>query len=157
MSKPRRRFAEAHEILRSKRGVVPICSHMVHSSAGALRFLAAVSVVALAIACSANSPNVAAPGATSPQAASPGSAKAPGKAEAGATADCQPWATVVDGPYRFTNNVWGKDKAKGSSEQCLLSRSVEGRVERGWTWSFPGFDPSVFAGRIPTKVWNEKG
>jgi hypothetical protein len=63
----------------------------------------------------------------------------------GAASDCQPWATVYDGPYRYSNNEWGHDKAKGPFDQCLLSRSRDGRTERGWRWSWPGFDASVFA------------
>jgi hypothetical protein len=62
-----------------------------------------------------------------------------------AVSNCQPWATISDGPYRYSNNEWGHDKAKGSFDQCLLSRTRDGRTERGWRWTWPGFDPSVFA------------
>jgi hypothetical protein len=70
---------------------------------------------------------------------------APGAALPGVRADCTAWSSVVDGPYKYENNVWGSSKAKGKFQQCLLEREVAGRPERGWTWNFPGFDPSVFA------------
>ena len=46
--------------------------------------------------------------------------------------------------YSFSSS-WGSNKARGRYEQCLLEREVDGRLERGWTWNFPGLDPSVFA------------
>jgi len=70
---------------------------------------------------------------------------APGKAVLGVTADCAAWSTRMTGPYRYENNQWGSKKAKGKTEQCLLARDVAGRTELGWTWSWPGFDASVFA------------
>jgi hypothetical protein len=69
----------------------------------------------------------------------------PGKSAAGVTANCADWATQMEGPYRYENNIWGYAKARGGFEQCLLQRTVQGREERGWTWNWPGFDPSVFA------------
>jgi hypothetical protein len=72
-------------------------------------------------------------------------ASAPAQSEPGVTSNCAAWATQVDGPYRYENNVWGHDKAKSGYEQCLLQRTVNGRVERGWSWNWPGFDASVFA------------
>lgn len=107
----------------------------------------AVSISCIAgIACSAAAPAPAAlPAAVQSPPAALASVPAPGKNAPGVSAECNAWTTVVAGPYRYSNNVWGKDKVKGSSEQCLLSRKVDGRVERGWTWSFPGFDPSVFS------------
>ncbi|HET9932825.1 MAG TPA: hypothetical protein VFQ35_19110 [Polyangiaceae bacterium] len=113
-------------------------------TAASVRWAVLALSLPLAVGCAASTPSAtAASPATNPASAAPG--QAPGKSEPGASADCRPWATVVEGPYRYTNNVWGKDKAKGPFEQCLLSRTVEGRVERGWTWSWPGFDPSVFS------------
>lgn len=71
-------------------------------------------------------------------------AGAPGRLP-GVQADCQAWATRHEGRARYENNVWGSKKAQGKFEQCLLSREREGRKEIGWTWSWPGFDSSVFA------------
>lgn len=70
---------------------------------------------------------------------------APGKTGTGVIANCTPESTEMAGPYRYNNNQWGHDKAKGKYEQCLVTRRVDGHTERGWTWSWPGFDPSVFA------------
>jgi Glycosyl hydrolase family 12 len=70
---------------------------------------------------------------------------APGKYAAGTSYECQSGYTTADGPYRYENNQWGSDKARGRFEQCLLKRSVNGKQERGWTWNFPGTDPSVFS------------
>ncbi len=70
---------------------------------------------------------------------------APGVSADGVDADCGHWYSVMDGPYRYENNVWGKGKAKKGFEQCLLDRDVAGRTERGWTWNWPGFDSTVFA------------
>jgi hypothetical protein len=70
---------------------------------------------------------------------------APGKAGPGVTANCQPDATHMTGPYRYDNNQWGSNKAKGKGEQCLLTRQFAGHTEHGWTWNWPGFDASVFA------------
>jgi hypothetical protein len=72
-------------------------------------------------------------------------APAPGKSASGVKAQCDAFATQSDGPYRYENNTWGSDKAKGPWEQCLLERTSSGKTERGWTWNFPGFDPSVFS------------
>jgi hypothetical protein len=70
---------------------------------------------------------------------------APGKSAAGATANCADWAAHMDGPYRYENDVWGHSKAQGGFEQCLLQRTVQGRQEHGWSWNWPGYEPSVFA------------
>ena len=50
-----------------------------------------------------------------------------------------------DAPYNYENNQWGLGKAHGHFEQCLLERTRGGATERGWTWDWPGTDPSVFA------------
>jgi len=73
----------------------------------------------------------------------PGSA--PGKSLPGVEAKCGEFFTINEGPYRYENNTWGSHKARGRWEQCLLEREVDDRVERGWTWNWPGLDPSVFA------------
>jgi hypothetical protein len=70
---------------------------------------------------------------------------APGAAAANVTSHCNDGYAVADGPYRYENNQWGRGKAQGPFEQCLLSRDVGGRTERGWSWSFPGTDSSVFS------------
>jgi hypothetical protein len=75
----------------------------------------------------------------------PSGGSAPANVGPGVTALCGAEAAHVDGPYKYENNQWGKKKAKGKFEQCLLKRTVEGRTEVGWTWNWPGHDPSVFA------------
>jgi hypothetical protein len=59
--------------------------------------------------------------------------------------DCQAWSMHRDGRYRYENNVWGSKKARGKFKQCLLTRERNGKTEVGWSWDWPGFDPSVFA------------
>jgi len=71
--------------------------------------------------------------------------RAPGRDEAGVSESCEAYATYVDGPYRYVNDQWGRDKATGPFEQCLLRRSEAGNTEYGWTWNWPGLDVSVFA------------
>jgi hypothetical protein len=87
-----------------------------------------------------------APGAASPSAAP---AVAPERSDAVARADveqsCAAWASYHDGPYKYENNVWGSNKARGKFEQCLLRRDVAGKAQYGWRWSWPGFDKTVFA------------
>jgi Glycosyl hydrolase family 12 len=70
---------------------------------------------------------------------------APGKHAAGVSSECNSGYAVADGPYRYENNQWGSGKAQGRFEQCLLKRTVNGKKQRGWTWSFPGTDRSVFS------------
>lgn len=70
---------------------------------------------------------------------------APGQHLPGVLADCQAWATRHEGRARYENNVWGSKKAQGKFQQCLLSRERNGQQQLGWTWSWPGFDPTVFA------------
>jgi hypothetical protein len=73
------------------------------------------------------------------------SSQAPGRGAEGVSANCDAWSTHVDGPYKYENNVWGSNKVKGKFEQCLLHRTRDGKEEVGWSWRFPGFDPTVFA------------
>jgi hypothetical protein len=70
---------------------------------------------------------------------------APGKYEAGVSSTCNNGYSVADGPYRYENNQWGSGKSQGPFEQCLLERTVAGKKQRGWSWSFPGTDSSVFS------------
>ena len=73
------------------------------------------------------------------------SAVAPGKEAPGVSAHCATGAALVVGPYKYDNNQWGREKAPGPFEQCLLERTVGQTRELGWTWNWPGTDPSVFA------------
>jgi hypothetical protein len=70
---------------------------------------------------------------------------APGKLQPGIESKCNNGYTVADGPYLFENNQWGSGKSPGRFEQCLLERTVNGKKQRGWSWNFPGTDPSVFS------------
>jgi hypothetical protein len=70
---------------------------------------------------------------------------APGKYAPDVSSQCNSGYAVADGPYRYENNQWGSNKAQGRFEQCLLTRELDGTQERGWTWSFPGTDSSVFS------------
>jgi hypothetical protein len=75
----------------------------------------------------------------------PSAYHAPGKYGPGVDSECNNGYAIADGPYRYENNQWGRDRAQGSYEQCLLTRTVNGKRERGWTWHFPGTDPAVFS------------
>jgi hypothetical protein len=101
--------------------------------------------VLVAAACVPRGQATSAAGETTSTSAAAGPVSAPGKTAPGVTADCTIWSTHVEGPYKYENNQWGHHKAKGKFEQCLLKRTVDGRFEVGWTWNWPGFDPSVFA------------
>ena len=107
---------------------------------------AAVIALVRSLSGCAATPLAASDGGQS-SAASPASntGSAPGKSGPGVTANCGPDKTEMSGPYRFNNNQWGRNKVKGQAEQCLLTREIAGRVERGWTWNWPGFDATVFA------------
>jgi hypothetical protein len=70
---------------------------------------------------------------------------APAKTSQGVTTNCEPDATQRVGPYRYNNNQWGSNKAKGKAEQCLVTRQFAGHTEYGWSWNWPGFDASVFS------------
>lgn len=72
-------------------------------------------------------------------------AQAPGAHVPGVEARCTNGAGRSQGAYRYENNQWGYDKAHGAFEQCLLERRVEGALQHGWSWNWPGVDPSVFA------------
>jgi hypothetical protein len=70
---------------------------------------------------------------------------APGKFAPDVSAKCNSGYAIADGPYRYENNQWGAGKAQGPYEQCLLVRTVGGKKQRGWSWNFPGTDPTVFS------------
>jgi len=57
------------------------------------------------------------------------------------------------GPYRYTNDQWGSKKATTPFEQCLLKREGPERAKLGWTWNWPGLDPTVFAYPSITFGW----
>ncbi|MES1179299.1 MAG: hypothetical protein ABUL62_33595 [Myxococcales bacterium] len=109
-------------------------------------FVAASSFSVLLSACS---PGAVSPGSTSrapaASAAPVEAGAAPGKGAAGVRADCAAWSVRRDGRVRYENNQWGGSKAQGPHEQCLLTREQNGQIQVGWTWNWPGFDPSVFA------------
>jgi hypothetical protein len=79
---------------------------------------------------------------------------APGKSTPGATSHCASGFARLVGAYRYENNQWGRDKARGGSEQCLLEREQGGRTEYGWSWHWPGEAPSVYA--YPEIIWGWK-
>lgn len=78
---------------------------------------------------------------------------APGKTQAGVASHCTAWTSVAADPWRYVNDQWGADKAQGVYEQCLLTRQAAGGLQIGWTWSWPGFDPTVFAYPSATFGW----
>lgn len=92
-------------------------------------------------------------GSEPPGAAGADSVGAPGKIQPGVVSHCGAWTTVVAGPWRYTNDQWGADKADGVYEQCLLTRQTTEGQQIGWTWSWPGFDPTVFAYPSATFGW----
>jgi DNA-directed RNA polymerase specialized sigma24 family protein len=49
------------------------------------------------------------------------------------------------GNRHFVTNAWGSDKSAGRFDQRLIERRRQGRLELGWYWRWPGFDPTVFA------------
>ncbi|HEY4156987.1 MAG TPA: sigma-70 family RNA polymerase sigma factor [Polyangiaceae bacterium] len=49
------------------------------------------------------------------------------------------------GNRRFATNAWGSDKSVGRFDQRLIERRRSGRLELGWYWRWPGFEPTVFA------------
>lgn len=81
-------------------------------------------------------------------------ADAPGKDQPGVSSHCANGYSVASGPYRFENNQWGRDKASGGFEQCLLKRERDGQKQFGWTWHWPGEAPSVYA--YPEVIWGWK-
>ena len=75
----------------------------------------------------------------------PAVAAAPGKTERGVTAACAPGTGWRLGPYRYVNDQWGSNKARGPFEQCLLKRDGSAGAEVGWSWSWP-------AAALPTRT-----
>ena len=122
------------------------------------RFLTPVAISILLVGCGP-SPGAAAPSTATgaPQATAPAMtnplAEAPGKRDPGVTADCTAWSTRTSGPFRYTNDQWGSSKSKAAFEQCLLHRQGPRGEEIGWTWNWPGNDPTVFAYPSATFGW----
>jgi hypothetical protein len=60
---------------------------------------------------------------------------------------CSDGDTYVVGPYTYANNQWGKGKVPSGQtyQQCLQTRTVNGRTQYGWTFNWPGHEPSVYA------------
>lgn len=110
-------------------------------SSTARAWLSSFALAALLPACA---PARAAPAAVPP---APGASPAASAEALGGRVEqsCAAWASYVDGPYKYENNVWGSSKAQGKFEQCLLRREVAGAHQYGWRWSWPGFDKTVFA------------
>jgi len=82
-------------------------------------------------------------------------AGAPAKNAPGVTARCDPDASFRQGAHEYLNNMWGRAKAKGGYEQCLVTRQDGGRTQHGWSWNWPGEDqlgfgfPEIVFGRKP--------
>jgi len=72
-------------------------------------------------------------------------ASVPGAQDRSVSATCGNGATFRDKPYTWENNQWGSGKEHSSYQQCLLERDVNGETQHGWSWIWPGTDPSVFA------------
>ena len=60
---------------------------------------------------------------------------------------CEDFAQINVGPYLYQNNTWGADKlgAGESFTQCLVTRTVSGKRQIGWTWDWPGLEPTVYS------------
>ncbi|NVK56797.1 MAG: glycoside hydrolase family 12 [Alteromonadaceae bacterium] len=51
---------------------------------------------------------------------------------------CDDYYTAKTDQGILTNNVWNKHAAKNDDwRQCLLKKTVDGKVEYGWSWSWP--------------------
>jgi len=60
---------------------------------------------------------------------------------------CEHGDRLVAGAFTYLNNQWGRDKVPAGEtyEQCLVSRSAGDRTEYGWSFRWPGHEPSVYA------------
>lgn len=60
---------------------------------------------------------------------------------------CTNGDTFVVGPYTYANNQWGRNKVPAGQafQQCLQARAQGGQTQYGWTFRWPGHDPSVYA------------
>ncbi|MET0791724.1 MAG: hypothetical protein ABW061_09410 [Polyangiaceae bacterium] len=108
-------------------------------------FAQSVLLSACATSGAPDAASPATPGSLSRAAAIGSVSGAPGKTGPGIVADCSASAVRTDGRFRYENNQWGAHKTQNKFEQCLLTRERGGKTEVGWTWNWPGFDPSVFA------------
>lgn len=52
---------------------------------------------------------------------------------------CADWDTLRDGEFLYENNVWNKAALQPGEtyRQCVRRRSVGGRPQFGWAWSWP--------------------
>ena len=56
----------------------------------------------------------------------------------GTIAYCEDYAQPSQGPYRYENNVWGKELVgEEDYDQCVLERTVGVSTEYGWRWDWP--------------------
>jgi hypothetical protein len=117
-----------------------------------------LSLAFLVVGCAApRAPDPVQPATPAPQVTPPAAAErntapsapepwhAPGSSLPGVDARCSEWASIEVGPYRYENDTWGSGKARDKWQQCVLTREVGGKAEHGWTWNWPGNDPSIFA------------
>lgn len=60
---------------------------------------------------------------------------------------CQHGDRYAVGPAIYVNNQWGRDKVPAGQayEQCLLARTAGSALQHGWSFSWPGHEPSVYA------------
>lgn len=49
------------------------------------------------------------------------------------------------GTHLLVDNQWGRARAEGGYDQCLLTRQRAGNTEIGWTWNWPGHHDKGFA------------
>ncbi len=66
---------------------------------------------------------------------------APLVGEKGIKSQCDDWAVINDGIYKYENNVWGADKNL-PYQQCLLERNKNGEINYGWSWRWRGKAPN---------------
>jgi hypothetical protein len=60
---------------------------------------------------------------------------------------CSDGDTFVIGPYICANKQWGRNKVPPGQtyQQCPQTRVVNGQMQLGWTFRWPGHEPSVYA------------
>jgi RNA polymerase sigma factor (sigma-70 family) len=63
-------------------------------------------------------------------------ARAPGRNQVGVSSFDRGWEKLQHGGARYVNNQWARARARGNYDQCLLTRDL-GRLELGWSWSWP--------------------
>lgn len=59
---------------------------------------------------------------------------------------CEAYQSFVVAQGVLNNNVWNRQAAKGLPySQCIESRELDGRIQYGWSWSWPNTQRAVFA------------